>query len=602
MNWMTWCDSLQAYLIIGVLLFAIGLLGFFRHRNLVGMLISGELVLAGASLNFMAFNRFIVPDPVAGQAFTLFIMGIAAAEAAVVLSIMIAVYRNYRSIETQGSERVGGVRDEVPATMTDPIQSYALLAAVAVPLIGAALVMLTGSRPNLREACSFAAAISTFGIIASLVPAVLAGQRFVLPLFTLLPGVSLTLRADSFSMVFALVASFLWIVTVLYSIGYMRGLDEHAQTRFNACFALALFGAIGCAFADNLFTLYLFYEIVSITTYPLVAHHQDEEGYEGGRKYLVYLTGTAKGLVLPAMILTYVMCGTLDFSDNIRTGIFPSDASRLMVTITYACLILGFAKNGVMPFHHWLPGAMVAPTPVSALLHAVAVVKVGVFSTMRVMLYVFGVDTMSCSQPGGAHGLFRFVHHPGGVPGGPEQGQPEGAAGLLHRQPALLHNPRRGTADPGRHRGRSGPYRQPRLCQDHPVLLCRRHLCRLAQEEHLRDERTGAGHAVHVRRLCGGLAQHDRCAARSRFRLQMVSPDRCPGCPSTGDHGGAAGQHPAERCLLRAGRLPGIFRFPNLRVKVRCQSGKRTGPADPVACLRPSCHWRLESGRSSSCS
>jgi multicomponent Na+:H+ antiporter subunit D len=284
--------------------------------------------------------------------------------------------------------------------MTDPVQTYVLLVAVAAPLIGAVLVMLTGSRPNLREACSFAAATITFGTVASLAPAVLAGKRFVLHLFTLLPGVSLTLRADSFSMVFALVASFLWIVTVLYTIGYMRGLGEHAQTRFSVCFALALFGAIGCAFADNLFTLYLFYEIVSITTYPLVAHHQDREGYEGGRKYLVYLTGTAKGLVLPAMILTYVMCGTLDFSANIHSGIFPSDASRLMVTITYACLILGFAKNGLMPFHNWLPGAMVAPTPVSALLHAVAVVKVGVFSTTRVMLYLFGVDTMSALNLG----------------------------------------------------------------------------------------------------------------------------------------------------------------------------------------------------------
>ena len=100
-------------------------------------------------------------------------------------------------------------------------------------------------------------------------------------------------------MIFALVASFLWMVTVVYSLGYMRGLQEHAQTRFNACFALALFGAIGCAFSDNLFTLYLFYEVVSISTYPLVAHHQDQEGYEGGRKYLVYLTATVKGMVLP---------------------------------------------------------------------------------------------------------------------------------------------------------------------------------------------------------------------------------------------------------------------------------------------------------------
>ncbi len=281
-----------------------------------------------------------------------------------------------------------------------PADNYLLLLAVLAPLVGAIAVMLTGRRPNVRESCSFIAAAVTFGTVVSLVKPVLAGQKLVCHLFTLLPGVSVTLRADSFSMVFALVASFLWIVTVFYAMGYMRGLHEHAQTRFNACFALALFGAIGCAFADNLFTLYLFYEIVSVSTYPLVAHHQDQEGYEGGRKYLTYLTATAKGMVLPAIILTYVVCGTLDFSDNIRTGIFPSGASQLLVTVTYALLILGFAKNGLMPFHNWLPAAMVAPTPVSALLHAVAVVKVGVFSTTRVMLFVFGVDKMDAFNLG----------------------------------------------------------------------------------------------------------------------------------------------------------------------------------------------------------
>jgi len=279
-------------------------------------------------------------------------------------------------------------------TMAVPIETPRLLMAILAPLIGSVAVMLTGKRPNVRETCSFISATILFGTVVSLLPAVLSGEKLVYHLFSLLPGVSVTLRADAFSMVFALVASSLWMVTVIYSMGYMRGSHEHAQTRFNACFALALFGAIGCAFADNLFTLYLFYEIVSISTYPLVAHHQDQEGYEGGRKYLTYLTATAKGLVLPAMIMTYVLCGTLDFSDNIRTGIFPSDASRWLVTITYICLILGFAKNGIMPFHSWLPGAMVAPTPVSALLHAVAVVKVGVFSTTRVMLFLFGVFKM----------------------------------------------------------------------------------------------------------------------------------------------------------------------------------------------------------------
>ncbi len=175
----------------------------------------------------------------------------------------------------------------------------------------------------------------------------------------------------------------------------MRGLHEHEQTRFNTCFALALFGAIGCAFSDNMLTLYLFYEVVSVCTYPLVAHHQDEESYEGARKYLTYLTSTAKGLVLPAMVLIYVLSGTLDFSLGINTGILPPETNRWVVTALYACCILGFAKNGVMPFHNWLPSAMVAPTPVSALLHAVAVVKVGVFSTVRVMLYVFGTETMA---------------------------------------------------------------------------------------------------------------------------------------------------------------------------------------------------------------
>lgn len=290
----------------------------------------------------------------------------------------------------------------------ETIVSIKPLLALLVALAGSVMVMLSGKKPNIREAWSFVAAITMFGIIASMIPTILPaplglGKKILLPLFKILPGVSVTLRVDAFSMVFAVVASFLWILAVFYSAGYMRGLQEHAQTRFNACFALALFGAVGVAFSDNLFTMYLFYEIVSICTYPLVAHHQDEEGYEGAKKYIVYLTTTAKGLVLPAMILIYVLTGSLDFADNIHTGIFSSgviDAHGLLVTALYVCCLLGFAKNGVMPFHNWLPGAMVAPTPVSALLHAVAVVKVGVFSTTRVMLYVFGVDTMNALHLG----------------------------------------------------------------------------------------------------------------------------------------------------------------------------------------------------------
>ncbi|TAN39227.1 MAG: NADH-quinone oxidoreductase subunit NuoK [Verrucomicrobia bacterium] len=105
---MHWSEQLNVYLVIGALLFAIGFFGFFRHRTLVGMLISGELILAGAALNFMAFGHFQGANSVTGQTFALFIMGIAAAEAAIVLSIMIAVYRHYRSIETRDLKDLEG--------------------------------------------------------------------------------------------------------------------------------------------------------------------------------------------------------------------------------------------------------------------------------------------------------------------------------------------------------------------------------------------------------------------------------------------------------------------------------------------------------------
>ena len=275
-----------------------------------------------------------------------------------------------------------------------------LLFALLVPLIGSIGVMLKGENENLRETISSVSSLILLATVCTMIPDIFSGKTLYFQLFTILPNVTVTLRADSMSMIFALVASSLWTIAVFYSMGYMRGLKEHAQTRFNACFAIAIFGAIGVAFSDNLFTMYLFYEVVSICTYPLVAHHQDQEGYDGGRKYLVYLTATAKAFLLPAMVLVYVLTGTLDFSMDITTGIFGPEINKPLVIMLYVFCLFGFAKNGIMPFHHWLPGAMVAPTPVSALLHAVAVVKVGVFCTTRVMLYTFGVDTMAALNLG----------------------------------------------------------------------------------------------------------------------------------------------------------------------------------------------------------
>jgi len=284
---------------------------------------------------------------------------------------------------------------DAASTTAHIVENSNLLLAVIIPLFGSLVVMTLKNHPNLREMVSFSSAALLVSIVVSFAPALIAGKTLVYPIFHLLPGLSITLRADGFSMIFAMVSSTLWLIAVFYSMGYMRGLEEHAQTRFNACFALAIFGAIGVALSDNLFTMYLFYEIVSVCTYPLVGHHQDEEGYLGARKYIVYLTTTAKLFLLPAMILIYVLNGNLDFPHDIFTGMMPADTKSWIVIMLYIFCLLGFTKNGVMPFHHWLPGAMVAPTPVSALLHAVAVVKVGVFCTTRTMLYVFGVNTMN---------------------------------------------------------------------------------------------------------------------------------------------------------------------------------------------------------------
>jgi len=257
-------------------------------------------------------------------------------------------------------------------------------------------VLLMGSArwPNVRESWSVAGAVVTFAAVLGLMPHVTSGGVWGLKLFEFIPGATIRLRVDGMSLLFAGVSSFLWILAGFYCVGYMRGLHEHAQTRFYTCYAATIFGAVGVAFSGSLVTLYLFYEVVSIFTYPLVMHHQDGDAYDGSRKYITYLMVTSKVLLLPAMVLVYVTTGTLDFAPDIRQGVFGAGASRALVTAVYFLSIFGYAKAAIMPFHNWLPSAMVAPTPVSALLHAVAVVKVGVFSICRVMLYVFGVDLL----------------------------------------------------------------------------------------------------------------------------------------------------------------------------------------------------------------
>jgi multicomponent Na+:H+ antiporter subunit D len=290
------------------------------------------------------------------------------------------------------------------------ITSSALLLPILFTGLAPFLIWLLRRNINVREGVSFVAGVLTTGSVLTLVPSVLDGKILVFPLFELLPGISVKFCADGLGLIFAFVAPFLWILATAYNIGYMRTLEEHAQTRYYFCFAVAIFGAVGVALAANVFTLYLFYEVISIFTYPLVAHHQDQEAYHGARKYLVYLMGTSKLFLLPAMVLTYVLCGTLDFHlGDIAKGIFPANANPILVQITYGLYVAGLAKAAIMPLHNWLPSAMVAPTPVSALLHAVAVVKAGVFSVCRILLSVFGVNTMGALGLGEVTSIFAAV-------------------------------------------------------------------------------------------------------------------------------------------------------------------------------------------------
>jgi multicomponent Na+:H+ antiporter subunit D len=269
----------------------------------------------------------------------------------------------------------------------------AILAALAIPAVGAGLIVACGRAPNLREAVTLATAGLLLATVAALVGPVLAGERPAVVLFDLLPGIPLAFQVEPLGMLFALVAAGLWIVNSLYSIGYMRGNDEPHQTRFYACFALALAATMGVAFSANLLTLFGFYELLTLVTYPLVTHHGDDAARRGGRVYLGYLMVTSIVFLLPAIIATWALTGTTDFRPGgILAGAPLSNAALGGLLALY---MFGIGKAALMPVHRWLPAAMVAPTPVSALLHAVAVVKAGVFVAVKVVVYVFGAETLA---------------------------------------------------------------------------------------------------------------------------------------------------------------------------------------------------------------
>ncbi len=268
----------------------------------------------------------------------------------------------------------------------------ALILSLAIPAIGALGIAVTGARPNLREAVTLLTAGALFAVVLWLLQHHLEGGVATLTVLNLLPNLPIAFTVEPLGLVFALVASGLWIVTSVYSIGYMRGNDEANQTRFYVCFAIALASAVGIAFAGNMLTLFLFYEILTISTYPLVAHKETPEAKAGARIYLGILLTTSILFLLTALIWTWFEAGTLNFRLG---GILAGQIEGPAVAILFALYMFGIGKAALLPFHGWLPAAMVAPTPVSALLHAVAVVKAGVFTVLKVAVYIFGVDFLA---------------------------------------------------------------------------------------------------------------------------------------------------------------------------------------------------------------
>jgi multicomponent Na+:H+ antiporter subunit D len=265
--------------------------------------------------------------------------------------------------------------------------------AVVWPLAAVVLIALTHRRPNLRETGTLLTAGSLFAVVAGVIlPAVQAGGRPRLEVLELLPGLELAFEVEPLGMLFGLVASGLWLVTTFYSIGYMRGHHEANQTRFYICFAIAICGALGVAFAANVLTLFIFYELITISTYPLVTHSGTEAAKRAGRLYLGILMGTSIAFLLLAVAWTWLAAGTTDFRPG---GILAGAVGGTQLVALLALYAFGTGKAALMPFHRWLPAAMVAPTPVSALLHAVAVVKAGVFTVLKVAVYIFGIDLLA---------------------------------------------------------------------------------------------------------------------------------------------------------------------------------------------------------------
>jgi len=270
--------------------------------------------------------------------------------------------------------------------------NVAILLALLIPAAAAVLNLILRARANLRDGITLAAAIGTFASVLAVLDALGSAASARFSLFEVLPGLDIAFSVEPLGLMFALIASGLWIVTHVYAVGYMRGNRERHHARFFAAFSFSIGAVMGLAFSANMFTLFLFYELLTVATYPLVAHKGTAEAVRGARVYIAVLMGTSIAFLLVGIVWTYTLAGTLDFAQG---GILRGRIEGWAVPVLLGLYAFGIGKAALMPFHRWLPAAMVAPTPVSALLHAVAVVKAGVFTMLKVGVYIFGIDFLA---------------------------------------------------------------------------------------------------------------------------------------------------------------------------------------------------------------
>ncbi|MCC5867682.1 MAG: monovalent cation/H+ antiporter subunit D family protein [Gammaproteobacteria bacterium] len=264
-----------------------------------------------------------------------------------------------------------------------------LLALMSSLLAAVVIFLLPEAARRWRTLVNVAAAVVKLILVAVMLAGVMQGHEFGFAMM-LAPGLELRLQADALSLLFITLSAVLWLFTTVYAIGYLE--NSPNRGRFFGYFSLCVAATMGVATAGNLFTFFIFYELLTLATYPLVTHRGTPEAMRGGRIYLAYTLAGGAAL-LAGIILLENAGGSLAFIAGGSVEQLAVDDPALF-SIIFWLLIGGIGvKAALVPLHGWLPVAMVAPAPVSALLHAVAVVKAGAFGITRIVFDVFGVQT-----------------------------------------------------------------------------------------------------------------------------------------------------------------------------------------------------------------